>query len=174
MERFRYYEKKFGIDLSNEKQAENDRWNYYNKMVKEFNEGKIVQPSTVQRRQQSWEKASFRRERMYSKSNIKLESQIEETKKIMLLRVMGKHGIYNGKAYDAMIEGIARALGKDVTEVEDRIFPKMQQEKSTYDNIDNYIDTGEVALTEWVEELVDNNEISQTDGDHAIQLFQQV
>ena len=174
MERFRYYEKKFGIDLSSEKQAENDRWNYYNKMVREFNEGKIVQPTTVQRRQQSWEKSAFRRERMYSKTNVKLQSQIEETKKVMLLRMMGKHGVYNGKAYDAMVEGIAKALGKDVKEVEDRIFPKMQQEKSTYENIDGYIDNGEVALTEWVEELIDNNEISSIDGDHALELFKQV
>lgn len=174
MERFRYYEKKFGIDLSNEKQAENDRWNYYNKMVDDFNRGNIVQPTTVQRRQKSWEKSAFRRERMYSKSNVKLSSQIEEMKKIMLLRIMGKHEIYNGRAYDAMIEGIAKALGKDVKEVEDRIFPKMQQEKSTYDNIDAYVDTAEIALSEWIEELIDNKEISSIDGDYALKLFQQV
>lgn len=174
MERFRYYENKFGIDLSSEKQAETDRWNYYNKMVDEFNQGTIVQPTTVQRRQQSWEKSSFRRERLYSKENVNLRSQIEETKKIMLLRMMGKHGIYNGRAYDAMVEGIARALGKDVKEVEDRIFPKMQQEKSTYDNLEDYIDTAEVALSEWIEELIDNKEISSIDGDYALKLFQEV
>ncbi len=171
MERFRYYENKFGIDLSNEKKAEKDRWDYYRKMVNDFNTGEIKRPETVQRRAQRWEKQSFKKGRYYSPENTQLKAQIEETKKVTLLRMMGKHGVYNGRAYDAMVEGIARALHMSKEDLEGQIFPKLQQEKSVYDNLEGYIDNAEKSLTDLVEQLVANETITENEGEHALKLF---
>ena len=173
MERFRYYENKFGVDLSDEKKAEKNRWKYYLKGIEQFNKGEFARPSTVQRREQSWQEMTFKKGRYFSPENKALKSQLEERRKVTIMRIAGKHDIYNGLAYDRMIEAIANSLEMSPEELESTIFPTLTQEKSIYEPLKKAVDNSEKSLDELVDELVKNG-LDENKGEHAKNLFNQV
>lgn len=123
VKRLRNLNKKYGGAFNYELNEEQRRWNEYKESIKQFNKGEISRPSTVKRRFQDWNKASIEQSVTYSKGSKKIATIVEDKKKVEIMRKTGKHGIYNGKAYDDYIKTVADKLDLSFEETEELIFP---------------------------------------------------
>lgn len=164
MERLRYYEKKYNISLKREKEIEKRNWKEYVDSVKKWNKGEINRANTVSRRLDNLNSRQRATNRYYSSSNVKLKSDITEKKKVMVMRMSGKHGVYNGKAYDDYIQGLSYRLKVSKEEVEKHLFPNGIEESSKYKDIVDNLNNGMNTIDDLIDRQLENGIISEDDA----------
>lgn len=162
MERLRYYEKKTGISTKQARQRESKRWEQYTKSVRDWNSGKVNRSSTVARRRKQL-KGNRSVLNYYSRFNAKLQSDMEEKRKVIFSRARGVHNVHNGIDYDNYISAIAQRLGVDVGTVENLLFPKGLEEYSKYEDMKFVIDNTLNNIDDLITQKVSNGEIDETD-----------
>ena len=163
MERLRYYEKKTGISTKQARQRESKRWTEYTKSVKQWNNGTINRASTVTRRRKQLEQNNRSVLGYYSKFNTRLQSDMDEKRKVIFSRARGVHNIHNGKEYDNFIQAIATRLNVTVTEIEKILFPKGLEEYSKYVDMKTVIDNTLANIDDLIEKKLKSGEIDETD-----------
>lgn len=164
LERLRYYEKKYNILLKREKDIEKRNWKEYVDSVKKWNKGEINRANTVGKKLETLTTRRNVTNRYYSSENIKLSSDITEKRKVMVMRMSGKHGVYNGKAYDSYIQTLADRLKVTPEIIEKHLFPNGLEESSKYDDIVNTLNVGMNTIDDLIDEQVKKGLISENDA----------
>ena len=163
MERLRYYEKVTGISTQQARQRESKRWSEYTKAVKQWNKGTINRASTVTRRRKQLEQNNRSILGYYSKFNSRLQSDMDEKRKVIFSRARGIHNIHNGIEYDNFIRTIATRLNIDVSEIEKILFPKGLEEYSKYEDMKTVIYNTLPNIDDLIEKKLNRGEIDETD-----------
>lgn len=148
--------KKYGGAFSKELKQENENWNEYKKSIKEFNKGNISRATTVKRRYTEWNTSSLRQEKTYTNEK-RISSIVSDKKKVTLMRMSGKHGIYNGKAYDDYISMMADEFGMETDEIEPLLFPTANDDEIKYEE---YKSTFSSNKTKTIFDVIDEKEKS--------------
>lgn len=164
MERIRYYEKKYNYPMEEAKRIEAKRWKEYTDAVKKWNKGEFSRASTVARRYKALNENMKKSLKYYSSQNKQLAGDIDEKKKVMVMRMQGKHGVYNGQLYDMYIETLANKLGMESSEVEKILFPKGLEESSKYEDIQQAFNKAYDNIDDIIREKVEDKEISENDA----------
>ena len=160
----RTYGKKYGLSNKSDIKKEKDLYKYYTDYVKKWNKGEISKLSTVKYRFDLY-KDNFRAtSKFYRRENKKkIIEHISDSFKVKVMRIMGKHGVFNGHAYDDYIQNLANKLNEDKGTVETLLFPTKLDEKSSYDLIKTTVDTGLNNIDELIDNKVDAGEIDDND-----------
>lgn len=159
------YNKKYGVSVNNEIKKLDKLWNDYVKYIDKWNSGEVSKLDTVKYHEQVMFKEQMNIENYYTRSNIKkIKSKVEDDFKVELMRINGRHGVFNGKAYDDYLNLISKSLNISVDEVEELIFPTKINEKSTYDDIKEVLNEGFYNVDELLKSKVKNKEITRTEA----------
>lgn len=164
MERLRYYEKKYNYSTKELRNIEAKRWKEYTDSVKKWNKGEYSRASTVGRRYERFNKNATSVMKYYSSQNKQLTRDINEKKKVMVMRMQGVHGVYNGQLYDQYISTLADRLNMEAVEVEKILFPKGLEEQSKYADIQFAISRAYDNIDDIVNQKVADGELSENDA----------
>ena len=123
--------KKYGGAFNKELQNEMENWNSYKKAINQFNKGKKVRPTTVKKELNYFQKSNEKQAKLISNQK-SISSIVTDKNKVTLMRMSGKHGVYNGKAYDDFIKSMADDLNMDKEDVENQMFPTVDNDKIKY------------------------------------------
>lgn len=138
-----YYSKKYGLSNKADIKKEKDLYKYYTDYVKKWNKGEISKISTVKYRFDLYNENQKLTNKFYSRENKqKIIKYADDSFKVKVMRMQGKHGVYNEKAYNDYINDLAKLLSEDKEEIERLIFPSGINEESSYETIHNLIDKG--------------------------------
>ena len=129
--------KKYGGAFSSELKKENENWNDYKKAITQFNKGEKARPSTVKKELDYFTKSSKEQAKVFSNEK-QVASIVSDKRKVTLMRMSGKHGIYNGKAYDDYLKTMAKDLDMSIKEVEGYIFPTDNDDNIKYEEFRSY------------------------------------
>lgn len=164
MERLRYYEKTYKYSTKQLRDIESKRWREYTQAVRDWNKGKKHRASTVGKRYSEFEENWRKSMRYYSAHNTQLKSDIKEKKKVMVMRMQGKHGVYNGQLYDQYISTLASKLNMSASEVEKILFPKGLEEQSKYDDVQRAFDKAYNNIDDIIRDKVEDGEITENEA----------
>lgn len=130
--------KKYGGAFNKELQVENENWNAYKKAINQFNKGQKVRPTTVKKELNYFQKSNEKQAKLISNQKT-ISSIVDDKKKVTIMRMSGKHGIYNGKAYDDYVKSVADDLNISPKQAEEQMFPNIENDKIDYEDYKNFI-----------------------------------
>lgn len=160
----KYYGDKYGISNKTEIQKEKDLYKNYTEYVKKWNKGEISKISTVGYRFDLYKNNYKATSKFYRPENkTKIIQYASDSFKVKTMRIMGKHGIYNGKAYDDYLNDLAESLGEDKDQIEKLIFPTGLDEKSTYETIYEVTDKGLNSIDRLIDIKVAFEDLDEVD-----------
>lgn len=164
LQTLRYYGKKYGISNKTDIKKEKDLYNYYVDYVDKWNKGEISKPSTVKYRFDLYNQNQKSTNRFYSRENKqKIIEHVNESFKVKVMRIMGKHGVFNGQAYDDYLTNLSKKLGEDKSTIESLVFPTKINEHSSYEEIKNCIENGFDNIDELINNKYESGEIDDND-----------
>lgn len=166
MDKLRREEKKWGLSTKAERETEAKLWKAYTKSVRDFNKGEIKRASTVSRKRRAIESKQSEQYRYWHQPPEKLEKMQQDKKKVMIMRISGKHNVKNAEYYNELIRLISEYSKLDPDIVESLLFPKAIEEETKYQKIKDEIDKGYYSFLDALEE----QPISQTDKEYAEQI----
>lgn len=166
MAKLRYEEKKWGLSTKSERETEVKLWKEYTNAVRKFNKGEIKRASTVSRRRRALESKQSDQYRYWHQVPEKLQKMQQDKRKVMLMRISGKHNVKNAEYYNELIRLISEYSKLDPDIVESLLFPKAIEEETKYQKIKDEIDKGYYSFLE----ALDEQPISQTDKEYIEQL----
>ena len=149
---------KYGGAFSSELKKENENWNDYKKAITQFNKGEKARPGTVKKELDYFQKSSKEQAKIYSDEK-RVSSIVSDKRKVTLMRMSGKHGVYNGKAYDDYLKVMAKDLGMSVEEVEPLIFPTENDNEIKYEEYQSFFKSSKKKN---VFDIIDEQEASGT------------
>lgn len=159
-----YYGKKYDISNKTDIKKEKDLYKYYVDYVDKWNKGEISKTSTVKYRFDLYNQNQKSTNRFYSRENKqKIIEHVNESFKVKVMRIMGKHGIFNGQAYDDYLNNLSVKLGEDKATIESLVFPTKINEKSSYEDIKNCIENGFDNIDELINNKYESGEIDDDD-----------
>ena len=160
----RYYGKKYGLSNKTDIKKEKDLYKYYVDYIDKWNKGEISKPSTVKYRFDLYNQNQKTTNRFYSRENKeKIIEHVNESFKVKVMRIMGKHGVFNGQAYDDYLTNLSKKLGEDKSTIESLVFPTKINEKSSYEEIKNCIENGFDNIDELINNKYESGEIDDND-----------
>lgn len=160
----RTYGKKYGLSNKSDIKKEKDLYKYYTDYVKKWNKGEISKLSTVKYRFDLYKENFRATSKFYRRENKKkIIEHISDSFKVKVMRIMGKHGVFNGQAYEDYIQNLANKLNEDKSTVEMLLFPTKLDEKSSYDLIKTTVDSGLNNIDELIDNKVDAGELDEQD-----------
>ena len=164
VKRLKRLSKKHGNYFNKELRDEMENWERYKKSIRDFNSGKTSRPSTVKHRLKDFSTDSKNRRKLFDKPS-RIASFVEDKKKVEIMRKTGKHGIYNGKAYDDFLEMLAsRFKTKSKQEIEDVLFPfKDDSQIPDSDQIRTIINSGVKTIEDLIKEESDSGNLSESE-----------
>lgn len=166
MDKLRREEKKWGLSTKAERETEAKLWKAYTKSVRDFNKGEIKRASTVSRRRRAFESKQSDQYRYWHQPPEKLEKMQQDKRKVMLMRISGKHNVKNAEYYNELIALISQYSKLDPDIVESLLFPKAIEEETKYQKIKDEIDKGYYSFLD----TLDEQPISQTDKEYVEQI----
>ena len=166
MAKLRREEKKWGLSTKAERETEAKLWKEYTKSVRDFNKGEIKRASTVSRRRRALESKQSDHYRYWHQPPEKLQKMQQDKRKVMLMRISGKHNVKNAEYYNELIRLISEYSKLDPDIVESLLFPKAIEEETKYQKIKDEIDKGYYSFLD----ALDEQPISQTDKEYAEQI----
>lgn len=166
MAKLRREEKKWGLSTKSERETEAKLWKEYTKSVRDFNKGEIKRASTVARRRRTLENKQSDQYRYWHQAPEKLQKMQQDKRKVMLMRISGKHNVKNAEYYNELIRLISEYSKLDPDIVESLLFPKAIEEETKYQKIKDEIDKGYYSFID----ALDEQPISQTDKEYAEQI----
>lgn len=166
MDKLRREEKKWGLSTKAERETETKLWKEYTKAVRKFNKGEIKRASTVSRKRRSIESKQSDQYRYWHQPPEKLQKMQQDKRKVMLMRISGKHNVKNAEYYNELIRLISKYSKLDPDIVESLLFPKAIEEETKYEKIKDEMDKGYYSFLD----ALDEQPISQTDKEYAEQL----
>lgn len=129
MDKLRREEKKSGISTKAERETESKLWKAYTKYVRDFNKGEIKRASTVARRRKALESKQSEQYTYWHQPPEKLEKMQQDKKKVMIMRISGKHNVKNAEYYNELIRLISEYSKLDPDIVESLLFQKQSKKK---------------------------------------------
>lgn len=171
LQRIKYYEKKYNYNLNDLREYEADRYKKYKQAISDWNKGEISKVSTVASRYNQLNENLLNLSSYLSADNKQLVAHLDEKKKVMYMRMMGQHDVYNGQAYTDFIHTIANKLGLDFGYTENLLFPKILGEKSKYAEIKPILDNSTSSIDEEVEKAVKSGKITKNEKFHLTELI---
>lgn len=166
MDKLRREEKKWGLSTKSERETETKLWKEYTNSVKKFNKGEIKRASTVSRKRRAIESKQSDQYRYWHQPPEKLQKMQQDKRKVMLMRISGKHNVKNVEYYNELIRLISQHSKLDPDIVESLLFPKAIEEETKYKKIKDEMDNGYYSFLD----ALDEQPISQTDKEYAEQL----
>ena len=166
MSKLRYEEKKWGLSTKSERETEAKLWKEYTNTVRQFNKGEIKRASTVSRRRRAIESKQSDQYRYWHQPPEKLQKMQQDKRKVMLMRISGKHNVKNAEYYNELIRLISQYSKLDLDIVESLLFPKAIEEETKYQKIKDEIDKGYYSFLD----ALDEQPISQTDKEYVEQI----
>lgn len=164
MERLRYYERKYNVSLKEQKKKESKLWSDYTRAVKDWNSGKINRANTVGRRYRRIDSNMSSVSKYFNNTNKTLSRDMAEKRKVQIMRIDGKHDVFNGLKYDEYIKTIAERLQVDESLIEQALFPKGLEEYSKYDEIKAVLDNSAKLISDYVKEKIKDGTINEKDA----------
>lgn len=160
----RTYGKNYNLSNKSDIKKEKDLYKNYVDYVKKWNKGEISKLSTVKYRFDLYKDNYKASSKFYRRENKeKIIAHVTYSFKVKVMRIMGKHGVFNGQAYDDYIQNLANKLNEDKGTVESLLFPTKLDEKSDYDLIKNTVDEGLNNIDELIDNKVDGGELDEQD-----------
>lgn len=166
MAKLRYEEKKWGLSTKSERETEAKLWKEYTNAVRKFNKGEIKRASTVSRKRRAIESKQSDQYRYWHQPPEKLKKMQQDKRKVMLMRISGKHNVKNAEYYNELIALISQYSKLDPDIVESLLFPKAIEEETKYQKIKDEIDKGYYSFLD----ALDEQPISQTDKEYVEQI----
>lgn len=166
MDKLRREEKKWGLSTKAERETEAKLWKEYTNSVRAFNKGEIKRASTVSRRRKTFESKQSDQYRYWHQAPEKLQKMQQDKRKVMLMRISGKHNVKNAEYYNELIRLISEYSKLDPDIVESLLFPKAIEEETKYEKIKDEMDKGYYSFLD----ALDEQPISQTNKEYAEQL----
>ena len=166
MAKLRREEKKWGLSTKSERETEAKLWKEYTNSIRKFNKGEIKRASTVARRRKALESKQSDQYRYWHQQPEKLQKMQQDKRKVMLMRISGKHNVKNAEYYNELIRLISQYSKLDPDIVESLLFPKAIEEETKYQKIKDEIDKGYYSFLD----ALDEQPISQTDKEYAEQI----
>lgn len=166
MAKLRYEEKKWGLSTKSERETEAKLWKEYTNAVRKFNKGEIKRVSTVSRKRRAIESKQSDQYRYWHQPPEKLKKMQQDKRKVMLMRISGKHNVKNAEYYNELIALISQYSKLDPDIVESLLFPKAIEEETKYQKIKDEIDKGYYSFLD----ALDEQPISQTDKEYVEQI----
>lgn len=166
MSKLRYEGKKWGLSTKSERETEAKLWKEYTNAVRQFNKGEIKRASTVSRRRRAIESKQSDQYRYWHQPPEKLQKMQQDKRKVMLMRISGKHNVKNAEYYNELIRLISQYSKLDFDIVESLLFPKAIEEETKYQKIKDEIDKGYYSFLD----ALDEQPISQTDKEYVEQI----
>ena len=166
MAKLRYEEKKWGLSTKSERETEAKLWKEYTNAVRKFNKGEIKRVSTVSRKRRAIESKQSDQYRYWHQAPEKLKKMQQDKRKVMLMRISGKHNVKNAEYYNELIALISQYSKLDPDIVESLLFPKAIEEETKYQKIKDEIDKGYYSFLD----ALDEQPISQTDKEYVEQI----
>lgn len=166
MSKLRYEGKKWGLSTKSERETEAKLWKEYTNAVRQFNKGEIKRASTVSRRRRAIERKQSDQYRYWHQPTEKLQKMQQDKRKVMLMRISGKHNVKNAEYYNELIRLISQYSKLDFDIVESLLFPKAIEEETKYQKIKDEIDKGYYSFLD----ALDEQPISQIDKEYAEQI----
>lgn len=170
MAKLRREEKKWGLSTKAERETETKLWREYTKAIRKFNKGEIKRASTVSRKRRAIESKQSDQYRYWHQQSEKLQKMQQDKRKVMLMRISGKHNVKNAEYYNDLIILLSEYSKLEPTEVESLIFPKALEEKTKYEDIKGILDNGYYSFLDALENQYKKGLISQVDMIQAEQL----
>lgn len=159
-----YYGKKYGISNKTDIKKEKDLYKYYVDYVDKWNKGEISKTGTVKYRFDLYNQNQKSTNRFYSRENKqKIIEHVNESFKVKVMRIMGKHGVFNGQAYDDYLTNLSKKLAEDKATIESLVFPTKINEQSSYEDIKNCIENGFDNIDELINNKYESGEIDDND-----------
>lgn len=166
MAKLRYEEKKWGLSTKSERETEAKLWKEYTNSIRKFNKGEIKRASTVSRKRRAIESKQSDQYRYWHQPPEKLQKMQQDKRKVMLMRISGKHNVKNAGYYNELIALISQYSKLDPDIVESLLFPKAIEEETKYQKIKDEIDKGYYSFLD----ALDEQPISQTDKEYVEQI----
>lgn len=166
MDKLRREERKWGLSTKAERETETKLWKEYTKAVRKFNKGEIKRASTVSRKRRALESKQSDQYEYWHQPHEKLQKMQQDKRKVMLMRISGKHNVKNAEYYNELIRFISKYSKLDPDIVESLLFPKAIEEATKYEKIKDEMDKGYYSFLDALEE----QPITQTDKEYAEQL----
>lgn len=166
MAKLRREEKKWGLSTKSERETEAKLWKEYTNSVRKFNKGEIKRASTVSRKRRAIENKQSNQYRYWHQPPEKLQKMQQDKRKVMLMRISGKHNVKNAGYYNELIALISQYSKLDPDIVESLLFPKAIEEETKYQKIKDEIDKGYYSFLD----ALDEQSISQTDKEYVEQI----
>lgn len=166
MAKLRREEKKWGLSTKSERETEAKLWKEYTNAVRKFNKGEIKRASTVSRKRRAIESKQSDQYRYWHQPPEKLQKMQQDKRKVMLMRISGKHNVKNAGYYNELIALISQYSKLDPDIVESLLFPKAIEEETKYQKIKDEIDKGYYSFLD----ALDEQPISQTDKEYVEQI----
>lgn len=166
MAKLRREEKKWGLSTKSERETESKLWKEYTNSVRKFNKGEIKRASTVSRKRRAIENKQSDQYRYWHQPPEKLQKMQQDKRKVMLMRISGKHNVKNAEYYNELIALISQYSKLDPDIVESLLFPKAIEEETKYQKIKDEIDKGYYSFLD----TLDEQPISQTDKEYVEQI----
>lgn len=166
MAKLRREEKKWGLSTKSERETEAKLWKEYTNSIRKFNKGEIKRASTVSRKRIAIEKKQSDQYRYWHQPPEKLQKMQQDKRKVMLMRISGKHNVKNAGYYNELIALISQYSKLDPDIVESLLFPKAIEEETKYQKIKDEIDKGYYSFLD----ALDEQPISQTDKEYVEQI----
>ena len=170
MDKLRREEKKWGLSTKAERETEAKLWKEYTKAIREFNKGKTKRASTVSRRRRAIESKQSDQYRYWHQPKEKLIKMQQDKKKVMIMRISGKHNVKNAEYYNDLIRLLSEYSKLSTAEVENLIFPKALEEETKYEAIKEVLDNGYYSFLDALENQYKKGLISQADMIQAEQI----
>lgn len=166
MAKLRREEKKWGLSTKSERETEAKLWKEYTNSIRKFNKGEIKRASTVSRKRRAIENKQSDQYRYWHQPPEKLQKMQQDKRKVMLMRISGKHNVKNAGYYNELITLISQYSKLDPDIVESLLFPKAIEEETKYQKIKDEIDKGYYSFLD----ALDEQPISQTDKEYVEQI----
>lgn len=170
MAKLRREEKKSGLSTKSERETEAKLWKEYTNSIRKFNKGEIKRASTVSRRRRALESKQSDQYRYWHQPPEKLRKMQQDKKKVMIMRISGKHNVKNVEYYNDLIRLLSEYSKLPPAEVENLIFPKALEEETKYEAIKEVLDNGYYSFLDALENQYKKGLISQSDMIQAEQL----
>lgn len=154
--------KKYNGAFNKELQLENENWNSYKTAINNFNKGKTVRPSTVKKELNYFTTKNKQQAKLISNKK-SISSIVSDKHKVQIMRMTGKHGIYNGKAYDDYVAKMSDELDLSIEDTEQLLFPVKDDTEIKYEDIHNFLNGKNKMKTVFdvIDEKEKNGEISE-------------
>lgn len=170
MDKLRREEKKSGLSTKAERETETKLWKEYTNSVRDFNKGKKKRASTVARRRKALESKQSEQYNYWHQPPEKLRKMQQDKKKVMIMRISGKHNVKNAEYYNDLIRLLSEYSKLSPAEVETLIFPKALEEETKYEAIKEVLDNEYYSFLDVLENQYKKGLISQADMIQAEQL----